>query len=492
MIEPKTPKALYALSFIDLPEAAQVVGVEWEDFQIEYLNTDSRFASDLKSRQIAWSFSCAVDAIVDSIIRPGRPHIFVSINLNEAVEKIRYARAIYNALPDGSPGKPRIIRDTLTALEFDNGSRLISHPCRDVRGIAQAVIYLDEIAHYPHGLDRLIYTSAVPAITKGDGYLRMGSSPLGAKGIFWEIITQTFKEWKGFKRNIIQWWRVNSFCNNTDLAEIEAPSMPTEERVYKFGSLVLIDIFENMFLEDFQQEYECTFVDETTSWITWEMIKRNQDPDLVYFHAKSVDEAINMIPDIRDAIRKNKIEANLVGGVDIGRTRDLTEFIAVGKTATKQTPVRIMISLDKVKFDDQRDCLIQVINSLPFSNVFVDDNGIGMQLGEELSDHTGKSEGQNFSNANKEIWAVELRLQFERKNIPIPLERDLAYQIHSIKKSISGSKKNVFDNDRNTDKHHADKFWALALANYACSSGMANWADIQDLGNVEGYQNPWK
>ena len=55
---------------------------------------------------------------------------------------------------------------------------------------------------------------------------------------------------------------------------------------------------------------------------------------------------------------------------------------------------------------------------------------------------------------------------FQQKKAPIPTDRDLAYQIHSIKKLITPSKNVVFDTDRN-EKHHADKFWALALAHSA-------------------------
>ena len=50
-------------------------------------------------------------------------------------------------------------------------------------------------------------------------------------------------------------------------------------------------------------------------------------------------------------------------------------------------------------------------------------------------------------------------------HLVLPLDRDLAYQIHSIRrlKTASGTK-NKYDTEGN-EKHHADKFWALALAN---------------------------
>ena len=79
----------------------------------------------------------------------------MSVNLDEAKEKIRYARAIIKALDE--PVRPRLVKDSITELEIDNGSRFISHPCKPPRGKARVRIYLDEMAHYASGLDREIY-----------------------------------------------------------------------------------------------------------------------------------------------------------------------------------------------------------------------------------------------------------------------------------------------------------------------------------------------
>ena len=459
-------KEQFAKEFIDLPAAAQVEGAKWEAFQVAYLNNLTRFAIDVKSRQIAWSFTAALDALIDSILEPGTPHMFVSINLDEAKEKIRYARAIHEAIR--ADVRPAMVRDSQTEIEFENGSRLISHPCRPVRGKARARIYLDEMAHYKEGLDRQIYMAALPATTKGDGYIRIGSSPLGAKGLFWEIVTESMRKWPGFTKQFIPWWEVRALCKDVGMARQIAPEMLTEERVYAFGTLALVEIFENMFLEDFQQEYECAWVDEATAWITWEVIKRNQDTNLLWWHARNVDEALQTIPEIEQAIKDNRIESAFAGGLDVGRVKDLSEFVALGKSTTGQMPLRFSISLDRVEFEDQRRCFTEVIKRLPFTQVLVDKNGLGMQLAENLEE-LGKATGVDFTGANKELWAVEARVQAEKKNTPIPPDRDLAYQIHSIKKTVTAAKNARFDTERN-EKHHADKFWGWALAIWAANS----------------------
>ncbi len=463
-------KAQFAVDFIDLPAAAQNDNARWETFQIAFLNNESRFGIDVKSRQIAWSFTAAMDAFTDSRINPGYPHTFVSINMDEAAEKIRYLKQIREATDQ--PVRPKIVRDSITSVEFEDGSRFTSHPCRPVRGTAGTRVYLDEMAHYRLGLDREIYTAALPAGIKGNGYIRIGSSPLGAKGLFWEIATESMKKWTGFEgnRRFIPWWQVKAFCIDVKAARLVAPEMPTWERVHQLGTPELIDIFENMFLEDFQQEFECAWMDEVTAWITWEMIKAVQDENLLHFTAKSVDEALALIPRIRDAMSAGKVEDVVCGGIDVGRKHDKTEFIILGKGSLGHLPVRVMITLSNVKYDDQENCFYELITRLPFTQVLIDQNGIGAQLAENLERRTGKAAGVDFTNQSKELWAVEARLQVERLRTPLPLDRDLAYQIHSIKKMITGSNNVVFDVERNAE-HHADKFWAWALGLYAGGAG---------------------
>jgi len=475
-----TNKLGFALRYLDLPRAAANEGATWELFQLRLLSNNTRFGVDVKARQIAWSFTAALDAVIDGIIHPDTPHIFVSINLDEAREKIRYARSIIEALipvcdETGMRVRPQLVRNTLTELELDNGSRLVSHPCRPPRGKPHARIYLDEMAHYATGMDKQIYTAALPATMRGDGYIRIGSSPLGAGGLFWEIVTESMRRYPGYNnyRHLIPWWEVKGLCKDVPTAMQIAPEMTTEERVYAFGTQALIEIYENMFLEDFQQEMECAWVDESVAWITWEIIKRNQDKDLLWWHARSVEEALQMGVEVKQAIQEGKIEPVLYGGVDIGRKRDLTEFMAVGKTTSGQLPLRFSVSLDRVKYDDQQGCFEKLIEMLPFALVLIDQNGIGAQLAEHLTDTTGIAQGVDFTNATKELWAVQARIQFERGNVPIPVDRNLAYQIHSIKKLVTAAKNNVFDTARN-EAHHADKWWGLALAIWAAVGGEAS------------------
>jgi len=461
-------RAQFLVDNLDLPAASKVDDARWEHFQIAHLSDNGTLRIEDKSRQIAWSFTAAAEAVAEAVLEAAGT-IFVSINLEEAMEKIRYAKDVLENLQIS--GLPKLVRDNALGLEFDNGARIMSLPSKPPRGKARMNVVIDEFAHVAR--DREIYRGALPIISKG-GRLRIGSSPLGAAGVFWEIFEEKLQAYPGYRRKRTPWWEVQAFCTNVRLARKLAPTMETAARVEMFGNDRIKAIYANMLLEDFQQEYECDFVDESTAWIPWEVIMRNQrafeEANIVWWHARTVDQALDMIDEILEGIEKGLLEPALAGGIDVGRTRDLTEFIALGRTTTGQMPMRMMVSLAQVEYDDQQRCFEQLITRLPFFQVLVDRNGIGSQLAENL-ERTGRAQGVNFTNETKRLWAVEAKLQAERTNVPMPALRDLGYQIHSIKKTVTAAKNIVFDTERN-EKHHADKFWAWALAIWAAKGDM--------------------
>ncbi len=479
----------FLIEYLDLAEATGDIAARWEVYQCQFLNNSTLFDITDKSRQIAWSWTAAADALSAGILEPRTTSIFVSINQDEAKEKIRYAKQIVEALD--ADVRPRLLHDNETYIELANGSRLISHPCRPVRGKARARVYLDEFAHYPK--DREIYLAALPTTTHG-GVIRIGSSPLGASGMFWEIFEQKLRAYPGYTRRMVPWWLVASLCNDVANAQKFAPAMLTEERVRQFGSPRLIEIFDNLPLEDFQQEYECAWMDEQTAWISWDEIKRNQVDaqagQLLTWHAQGVEAALAVIDDVAAAVHDKKIEGVLAGGMDVGRKRDLTEIIFVGKGTSNALPYRLGISLSGVEFDDQQAVAAKALRVLPVTQVLIDQSGIGMQLAENLHKEFGdKAQGVDFTNPSKELWAVELKLRMQRAQVPIPLDRELSYHIHSIKKKVTAAKNAVFDAEHN-EHGHADKFWALALAVWGAQSDKR--ISMSEAQSDDAQVNRWK
>ena len=471
---------VFLVEHLDLPEAVGDPEASWEAFQLKHLNNPSLLAIEDKSRQVGWSWTAAAESVAIACLEKRSNHIFVSINQEEASEKIRYAKQVIEALD--REVRPKLLTDNQLALELTNGSRLISHPCRPVRGKAKAHVYLDEFAHYPN--DKEIYQSALPAITKG-GCIRIGSSPLGARGMFWEIYTESMRTYPGYVRDAIPWWVTRSLCKDVRLAALVCPSLDTETRVRQFGTARLLQIYENSPLDDFQQEYECAWLDESVSWIDWDLIKRNQqmaaDGKLHYRKVKGVNEALAAIDALADDISHGAVEDQLVGGLDIGRVHDLTELVLLGKSRwSPALPYRLGISLDRVEFADQEAVVNRALEVLPITGLLMDRTGIGRELAEKISANHPQAEGVDFTNGTKEIWAVEAKLKCQRAEAPLPMDRDIAYQIHSIKRKITAAKNSVYDTSEN-EKHHADKFWAWALA---------LWAGRMDDNQTEVGSNP--
>lgn len=458
----KTLRAQFLVEHLDLPAASGVDDARWEHFQLAHLNDSSTFRIEDKSRQIAWSFIAAADGLADAILT-GTGSVYVSINLEEAKEKIRYARSIYENLTPGV--RPKLRRETLLELELDNGARLISLPSRPPRGKARMNVFGDEFAHVQR--DREIYTAMLPIISKG-GRLRLGSSPMGAAGVFWEIFSEQLRPYPGYRRKKTPWWEVQSFCKNVAEARKLAPTLPTFQRVDRFGNDRIKAIFANMPLEDFQQEYECEFVDETTAWITWDEIRGVQDEALLCILAEGREKDIARtraaIDELARAVAAGQVEQAFGLGVDIGRTRNTTELFFVGISTTDTYPLRLAITLDNVEFDDQEDVLAYALSRLPITKAYIDRNGIGMNLAENTAKRfPAKAEGVDFTNATKAVWATDGKMLIQQRKTPLPVDREIAYQIHSIKRLVTPSKNLVFDTERN-EKHHADKFWAWALA----------------------------
>jgi len=471
-------RAQFLVDNLDWPAATGVDDARPEYFQLALWSDDNTFRTENKSRQIAWSWALAADFLADAILNK-RDGIFVSINLEEAKEKIRYTKAIYEALRVG--GLPGMVRSSQFNIELSNGARLTSLPSKPARGRARANVGLDEFAHAKQ--DRQIYTGSLPVISKG-GRLRMGSSPLGASGVFWEVFAEGLRPYPGYNRRATPWWEVYSFCLNVKEARKLAPAMPTAHRVEVFGNDRIKAIYANMPEEDFQQEYECAFVDESTAWITWEEIKAVQDSELVCYVARAKDKLTPQIDEaiesLRNAIRAGTVERTFAAGVDIGRTRNTTEIHLVGQGTTKQFPLRLMLTLDNIEFDDQFAVIMQVLTRLPISKMLIDKNGLGMNLEENArKKFPGKVQGAEFSVSTKKQWATDAKMLVAQRRTPLPVHRDLAYQIHSIKKLITPSKNVVFDTEKN-EKHHADMFWAWALA-LAATDGIPSNIDIVSM-----------
>jgi phage FluMu gp28-like protein len=226
-----------------------------------------------------------------------------------------------------------------------------------------------------------------------------------------------------------------------------APYMPTEERVRIFGTPDLIEVFDSMDLDDFQQEFECVFVDESYSYYSYDLILPVCQDDLVV-----VDDPTSM----------RRSNGRLTAGYDVGRTKDRSE-LAIFEEFNGRHWCRLLKGYDGVPFAVQEQELRRVLKDYPIARFSIDRNGIGMNLAENLARDYPQVEEVNFLNETKERMAINFKILLQQQNIVLPKQRELISQIHSIKRKVTSGGHVSYDADR-TNKGHADRFWACALA----------------------------
>lgn len=445
--------------------------IQFDDYQREFLEDNSRFQIYLKGRQLGFSFVSAARGLARAQNLDDYTCLISSYKLDDAKEKIRYAKQLHDSLPDAY--KKKKLLDNTTSLEFvdksgrnSTGTRIIAQGKGPIRGKGGGFldVILDEFAFFG-SYDGPVYTSAVPVFTRvKHGSLTLISTPLGKQGKFYEI-WDSVKKYRSYKRRVVYWWDFSLLCRDVARARREAPYMHTLQRVQEFGTEQLDELFNALDMESFQQEFECAFIDDSSSYFPLDMIYKCVMDDEAFDGQPSEQQRL-MTQGFEDL--RQKTTGRLGGGFDVGRRRDASELIALDATDNGKI-MRFMSTYKQSDFDLQARELDQFVEIAQPTRLCIDENGIGMQLAEERrKKHGGQVEVVAFTNASKEIMAVSLHREFEkgREGILIPNDRDLISQIVSIKRDVTSTGAFRYSTERN-EKHHGDKFWALALSNHA-------------------------
>lgn len=420
-------------------------GVFLTDYQEAFLADRSALRAVLKARQTGFSWLFALEALGDAIAS-GHFSIFVSLNRDEAAEKILYARNLYEELPPEM--QVPLERAGTYEVRFEGGGRLLSYACRAPRGKSGASLYLDEMAFYQHA--KRVYSGALPVITHG-GRVSVGSTPNGDQGMFWHIVSDPGLSTQ-FSQHRVPWWRAPWLCTDPSGAEAD-PDMPTDRRVEMYGTEVLRRLRAAMDLESFQQEYEVRFVDTDDAFITWDEIESN-------------------VRDVPLASTWNDLAAlggRLYAGVDIGRVTHASEIVVVMETRGGLTVVGVK-SMVREDFDRQEDAVMDCMRIGGVSRLCVDATGIGRQFGERLCRSFPRQiDAMQFTPARKEEMAKNVKRALQQGRLTLPRHRSLMEQLHRVRRTWTTSGHVRFDAPAE-GSDHADKFWALAMAVHAASS----------------------
>jgi phage FluMu gp28-like protein len=491
-----------------------------EDYQKTWVSDNSTYRWCGKSRRVGMSLICAAEALAEAQLTDiNKDWTFISYTMEEAINKIQYARAIYDLMPEKF--KRRKMRDRRQSLEFidpttSTVTRLLSHAQRAPRGGGGSILF-DELAHCQWA--RKLYEAGAACILTGDGKLTVISTPLGEGDLFHEIGID-LKKYKHYSRHNVYWWECSWLCKDVINARAYAPMMKTEERVAIFGNQKLTELFASYGdLESFKQEMECEFLSEAYKYYPKSLIyqcifpyssQRYVDKQGVIhtFDSSSFEEETagsdmseyNWIdyndiaqPSAYKIVRKyhgekgvnlfkcddidqlllmyqsGDIGYNLLAGYDVGRMKDSSELsifeevkLSDGRTLKIE---RYAEGLRGTSHPEQKRFLVWVLNHLPTMRMQVDANGMGSTYYEELDAmFSGRIVPAYFETNWKSDTCKTFKSHLDGMSIAIAEDRQSIDQIHSIRKTTSPNMLELFHADKTEKGHHGDKFWAKAMA----------------------------
>lgn len=483
-------------------------------YQVEYLNRTAMFWHIDKARQTGFSYTFAGEGLAKAHLMDKYTKIFISINQEEANEKITYARAMYDSMP--LAWQKTLVTDNKKCLEFEGRrghrttrTRIISHAQREPRGKGgNTEVVLDEAAHYTYG--EQIYVAAIPIITRGLGGLTVGSTPLGKSGIHWNIVENPNFQ-KIYKYQQVMWWNCPDFVKKGTFKKAQkgAPLITTMERVERYGNDKIMGIFISMDLESFQQEYECHHIDETIAFIPLNLINLctfGVVTDSIYLEDDEYAEDYRELPmdarypktkftyhdnldDVLAAKRMGIISGPLHGGFDVARRRHGAELIILEDINRGPLAMRARIEFRNADFEKMEAELGRAVEQLGLEKMRIDETGPGIELAENmLKRYPGICEPITFTNSWKEENASHIRRLMEIQNLAVPDDREVKKQIHSIKRIVTDHGNLRFDAEKNKD-HHGDIFWGMALAASELRLSSAGAISVRSTGDIEVREN---
>lgn len=422
--------------------------IKLEPYQHELLTNSSRFRWVTKSRQIGFSFGLSLEALARCHLRSGHDTVFVSYSQDEAKERIITVREVHESLPLAYQKK--IIVDAKTEIAFESNSasgkqsRIFSVPSKPPRG-KKGDIVLDELAHYVNDHD--VYGGSTALILRSRGQLTGCSTPLGRRGIFWEIAKEELRRYPHHSRQVVPWWLCSFLSNDVARAAKDAPDMDTETAAHTFGTDELLQQFDSLSREYFEQEFCGFFIDESYSFYPYDLI------------LPCTKQNLRIAADITDV---PKPQGRMVAAFDVGREHDKSE-LAVFEQKGEHFICRYLKSYHRTPFAEQETDLRRVLDVLPIARLSIDQSGIGRNLAENLARDYPQVIPETFTNATKEQWCTDFKILLQHGGVDLPRDREVVAQIHSIKRRVLPSGKIAFDAER-TKGGHADKFWAIVMA----------------------------
>lgn len=424
-------------------------------YQQAWLRDKSRIKLMEKSRQIGMSWTAAYELVRRHALSGCKLDSWVSsrdeMQAKLFIDDCKKFASILNVACEDISGSGIIAASDSRTLEFANSTRiwsLSSNP--DAQAGKRGTRVLDEFALHPD--PARLYSVAYPGITWG-GSLEIISTHRGSENFFHKLVEEA--RYNGNPKNIsLHRVTLQDALEQGFLKKLKE-SLPEEHEVSSMDEGEYFDYIKNSCAdtESFLQEYMCEPADDNAGFIPYDAVQK-----CVYKNGEDWKKIISS-------------ENPLYLGVDVGRSRDLTVFwlVELCGDVLYTRDVKVFCG---VPFSEQEVALHSYLSLPSLRRAAIDQSGLGRQFAERAQQRYSSSriEGVSFTSSAKEMLAYPLRTRFEDSAIRIPDDIDIRADIRAVRKETTAAGGIRFCAERTSDGH-ADRFWALALANYAASSG---------------------
>ena len=430
-------------------------------WQAEYLRDGGKFINILKSRRVGGSWAMTLKMFIRAQVQRGYSGTFISLNLEEAVQKIDYALKMHESLPPRFRKKLAVAsRTELVFIDgLGNRSSLKSIASRAPRGKGGDI----GISELPHCRDQAkIYEGALHVTSRSPQHqLTVESTPIGKTGVFYDICRGRYA---GFKRYEIPWWLCSALCTDVERARREAPALSTPQRVESFGTPSMRAIFAAMPEEAFRQESELAFIEAEECAFPLPLLQECATAEYGPFAGAALAyQELAKTPGEDDWrwLETNR-KGTLHAGYDVGRTHDDSALFILDRVAGR-LEARMAVRLSNIDFSAQEKILARAIKA-GVRTLGIDATGIGMPLAERMEQAFGAAASAvHFTAPVKTRLVTDARVLLMDKKLRLPLDRGLIGQLRSIERSVTDSGNIVYHAPR-AGGCHADLAWAFMLA----------------------------
>lgn len=429
----------------------------WLKYQKDWLNDDALIKFAEKGRREGFtyvqSYEDVRDCVTQKYFRKNRPLKvwFTSADLSAAKEYIDYCKewaTFYNEVAKDL-GEVLIDEDKdikAYCLVFANGAKIFalsSNPSQFRSKGGKVVI--DEFAFHKNQKD--LWKAAFASAKMWKYPIRVISTHNGQKSMFYQIIKKIKEGQLNYSLHTVP---VQKAVEQGLADKVEGRKLTKKER-QAFLEELRKDAGDE---RTWKEEFCCIPVDESTAFLTYEMINGCKDGDVFV--------PINELENLGD----------LYLGFDIARKKHLSVISVIEKIGSLRF-LRYQIEMRNVTFREQKKTLYSFLQIKNLRRACIDKTGIGANLAEDSQIDFGKSkvEGVLFTNSSKEDMATLFHIAIEDKNFRIDnnISQEVIEDWHSIEKITTAAGNVRLDAD-DSDGRHADNFWSTALANYAASS----------------------